>query len=132
MLVVLMGVLRDGDQKQLPAPAAAKRIFSAMFSPVVMLLLGGFTIAAALSKHDVARMMASRVLANAAENSKKLLLACIFVATFLSMWISNVAAPVLCYSLIQVSFPHFSSNKLTRCCSQFYEHFLVNPLMRGV
>ena len=29
------------------------------------------------------------------------LLACMFVATFASMWISNVAAPVLCFGLVQ-------------------------------
>jgi hypothetical protein len=34
------------------------------------------------------------------------LLTCMGVAMFASMWISNVAAPVLCFSIIQVSTVH--------------------------
>lgn len=67
-----------------------------------MLLLGGFTIAAALSKYDIARRMALVVLSKAGSKPGMVLLANMFVSMFLSMWISNVASPVLCYSIIQV------------------------------
>ncbi|CAG8484410.1 5880_t:CDS:10 [Diversispora eburnea] len=80
---------------------ATKQIFSAMFSPVIMLLLGGFAIAGALSKYHIAKMMATYVLSKAGTKPSFVLLANMFVATFASMWISNVAAPVLCLSLIQ-------------------------------
>ncbi|CAG8748796.1 19757_t:CDS:2, partial [Racocetra persica] len=83
------------------ATKAAHHIFSAMFSPVIMLLLGGFAIAAALSKYHIAKVMATFLLSKAGTRPSMVLLVNMFVATFLSMWISNVAAPVLCLSLIQ-------------------------------
>lgn len=67
-----------------------------------MLLLGGFTIAAALSKYNIAKMMATFVLSKAGTKPRNVLLTSMGVAMFASMWISNVAAPVLCFSIIQV------------------------------
>jgi phosphate transporter len=114
-LVVILRVLRDPITDhaghvsfvRLDAKAASKRIFSEMFSPVIMLLLGGFTLAAALSKHQIAKNMAGYVLSKAGSQPHHVLLANMFVATFASMWISNVAAPVLCFSLISVRFLQF-------------------------
>lgn len=74
-----------------------------MWTPVIMLLLGGFTIAAALSKHNIAKMMATFVLSKAGTRPRNVLLTSMFVSMFASMWISNVASPVLCFSIIQVS-----------------------------
>ncbi|KAF8935095.1 low-affinity phosphate transporter [Dissophora ornata] len=91
----------DKDHVRLEAQDAAKRIFSLMFSPVIMLLLGGFSIAAAMSKFDIAKAMATVVLSRAGTRPSAVLLANMFVATVASVWISNVAAPVLCFSLIQ-------------------------------
>lgn len=70
-----------------------------MFSPVIMLLLGGFTIAAALSKHYIAKAAANNVLSRVKRPSM-ILLATMLVSTVSSMWISNVAAPSLVFSLI--------------------------------
>ncbi|CAG8652059.1 6414_t:CDS:2, partial [Cetraspora pellucida] len=90
------------SSKKIPiATKTAHHIFSAMFSPVIMLLLGGFAIAAALSKYHIAKVMATFLLSKAGTRPSSVLLVNMFVATFLSMWISNVAAPVLCLSLIQ-------------------------------
>lgn len=66
-----------------------------------MLLLGGFSIAAALSKHYIAKAMATWVLLKVGQKPSNVLLASMFVAMFASMWISNVAAPALCFSLLQ-------------------------------
>ncbi|KAJ2161206.1 low-affinity phosphate transporter [Coemansia sp. RSA 552] len=103
LLTVMLGVMRSPAKSHahLGAGDAAKAVFSAMFSPVIMLLLGGFALAAALSKHDVARIVASWILSKAGTNPRTVLLANMLVATFASMWISNVAAPVLCFSLIR-------------------------------
>lgn len=104
-LLITMGVLvshENGKEGQpLPADAAAKMIFSKMFASVIMLLLGGFTIAAALSKYHIAKRGATVILSKAGTRSRNILLAIMGVATFSSMWISNVAAPVLCYSVIE-------------------------------
>jgi phosphate transporter len=105
LLVVLLQVMRsdDGHDTRLSAPDATKHVFAQMFSPVIMLLLGGFAIAGALSKYGIAKSMATYVLAKAGTRPSRVLLMNMFVATIASMWISNVAAPVLCFSLIQVS-----------------------------
>ncbi|KAF2460362.1 putative plasma membrane phosphate transporter Pho87 [Lineolata rhizophorae] len=102
-LVVVLQVVRSPDPPHRPLGAkdAANFIFSAMWTPVIMLLLGGFTIAAALSKYNIAKMMATFVLSKAGTRPRTVLLTSMFVATFASMWISNVAAPVLCFSIIQ-------------------------------
>lgn len=77
-----------------------------------MLLLGGFTIAAALSKFHIAKMMATFVLSKAGTRPRTVLITNMFVAMILSMWISNVASPVLCFSIIQV---RLSSPERSRC-----------------
>jgi di/tricarboxylate transporter len=71
-----------------------------MFSSVIMLLLGGFAIAAALSKHYIAKAFAASILSKITK-PRAIILASMFVASFVSMWISNVAAPVLCFSLVR-------------------------------
>jgi phosphate transporter len=101
-LVVVLGVLRnEKDDSRLPANDATKFIFSVMFSPTIMLLIGGFTIAAGLSRTRIDHMAASRILTSAGGNPSFVLLVLMFVATFASMWISNVAAPTLCYALVR-------------------------------
>ncbi|KAI9716745.1 MAG: low-affinity phosphate transporter [Chrysothrix sp. TS-e1954] len=102
-LVVILRVVRTDARPhdRLDSKQAASYIFSAMWTPVIMLLLGGFTIAAALSKHNIAKMMATFVLSKAGTRPRNVLLTTMFVSMFSSMWISNVAAPVLCYSIIQ-------------------------------
>ncbi|KAL4751238.1 hypothetical protein BDW72DRAFT_203208 [Aspergillus terricola var. indicus] len=102
-LVVLLGIMKSDEKpyKRLGPKEATSVAFGAMWTPVIMLLLGGFTIAAALSKYDIARRMALFVLSKAGSNHRIVLLTNMFVSMFLSMWISNVASPVLCYSIIQ-------------------------------
>ena len=103
-LVVILRILRSDEKpyKRLGPEEATSAVFASMWTPVIILLLGGFTIAAALSKHDVARRMATLVLSKAGTKPHVVLLTNMFVSMFLSMWISNVASPVLCYSIIQV------------------------------
>jgi di/tricarboxylate transporter len=103
-LCVVLRVVRSDDEphRRLDSKHAAGYIFSAMWSPVIMLLLGGFTIAAALSKYDIAKRIATFVLSKAGTRPRTVLVTNMFVAAFASMWISNVAAPVLCFSLMSV------------------------------
>ena len=101
---MVLRVLRTDERPhyRLQTKAAASAVFSAMWTPVIMLLLGGFTIAAALSKYNIAKMMATFVLSKAGTRPRNVLVTSMFVSMFASMWISNVASPVLCYSIIQV------------------------------
>ncbi|KAK7203108.1 SPX domain-containing protein [Myxozyma melibiosi] len=103
LLVVVFRAVRSDDMEheRLSAPDATKYIFASMWTPVIMLLLGGFAIASALSKYNIAKVIATWVLSNAGTKPRNVLLMTMFVAMFLSMWISNVASPVLCLSIIQ-------------------------------
>ncbi|KXS13241.1 SPX-domain-containing protein [Gonapodya prolifera JEL478] len=100
-LAKLNNTLSSGSWSRLTAVQSAKKVFSDMFSPTIMLLLGGFALAAALSKHGVAKLVASYVLRKAGTRPNRVVLAVMIVSAFLSMWISNVAAPVLCFGLVQ-------------------------------
>jgi anion transporter len=99
-LIVPLNIMRNADGTSMTAKAAAKATFSAMFSGTIMMLLGGFALAAALSKYGIAKAFASHILSRAGTRPLWVLLAIMFVSGFLSMFISNVATPVLCFSLI--------------------------------
>ncbi|KZO91147.1 Sodium/sulfate symporter [Calocera viscosa TUFC12733] len=103
LLVVFLRVIKasDGSGQRLSAVDATKYIFSVMFSPTIMLLIGGFTIASALSKSNIDRLLVTRLLSLAGTRPSIVILSFMSVACFASMWISNVAAPTLCYSLIR-------------------------------
>ncbi|ROT40231.1 SPX-domain-containing protein [Sodiomyces alkalinus F11] len=103
-LCVILRVIRSDDEphaRRLGAKEATTYVFAAMWTPVIMLLLGGFTLAAALSKCSVDKRLATLVLSKAGTTPRTVLVANMFVAAFASMLISNVAAPVLCFSIIE-------------------------------
>ena len=106
-LLVTLRVIRNEDDERLSTPDATKYviyeplhelfvhdlfrwIFSVMFSPTIMLLIGGFTIAAALSKTNIDRVLITRVLSLAGTRPSTVLLAFMGVACFASMWIRYV------------------------------------------
>ncbi|KAG6901962.1 hypothetical protein C0995_006191 [Termitomyces sp. Mi166 len=97
-------VIRSDAGNVLSRPAAtqiARWVFSIMFSPTIMLLIGGFTISSALSKTNIDRVLITKVLSLAGTRPSTVLLAFMGVSCFASMWISNVAAPTLCFTLIR-------------------------------
>ncbi|KAI6035716.1 SPX domain-containing protein [Pisolithus marmoratus] len=100
-LLVLLRVVKADDGTVMMAPEATKWIFSVMFSPTIMLLVGGFTISSALSKTNIDRILITRLLSLAGSDPNTVILAFMGVSCFASMWISNVAAPTLCFTLIR-------------------------------
>lgn len=100
-LLVLFKVIKADDGAVMTAPEATKWIFSVMFSPTIMLLVGGFTISSALSKTNIDRILITRLLSLAGSDPNTVILAFMGVSCFASMWISNVAAPTLCFTLIR-------------------------------
>ncbi|KAH6620934.1 SPX domain-containing protein [Chaetomium sp. MPI-SDFR-AT-0129] len=102
-LCVILRVFRDADKphKRLDSKATTAAVFAAMWTPVIMLLLGGFTLAAALSKCGIDKRIATFVLSKAGTRPKTVLIANMGVAAVASMLISNVAAPVLCFGIIE-------------------------------
>ncbi|TFK34530.1 SPX domain-containing protein [Crucibulum laeve] len=103
LLLVLLRIIRDEEGVRLKPHDATKYVFSIMFSPTIMLLIGGFTISSALSKTNIDRVIITRVLALAGTRPSTVLLAFMGVSCFASMWISNVAAPTLCFTLIRLA-----------------------------
>ncbi|GLB44732.1 putative SPX domain containing protein [Lyophyllum shimeji] len=101
LLLVLLQVIRNDQGEVLSRSAATKWVFSNMFPPTIMLLIGGFTISSALSKTNIDRVLVTKVLSLAGSRPSTVLLAFMGVACFASMWISNVAAPTLCFTLIR-------------------------------
>ncbi|TEB31586.1 SPX-domain-containing protein [Coprinellus micaceus] len=93
--------VEPGVYERLSTHAATTYVFSIMFSPTIMLLIGGFTISSALSKTNIDRVIFTRVLYYAGTKPKTVILAFMFVSCFASMLISNVAAPTLCFTLIR-------------------------------
>lgn len=101
-LAVLFRVVKDDDTGAvMSAASASSYLFGKMWSSTIMVLLAGFTLAAALSKYNIAKVSASYILSIAGSRPRNLLIVVMAVVFFLSIWISNVAAPVLTYSLIQ-------------------------------
>ncbi|KAL2261200.1 hypothetical protein VTK26DRAFT_4582 [Humicola hyalothermophila] len=102
-LCVVLQVFRDKDEPytRLGSKEATAAVFAAMWTPVIMLLLGGFTLAAALSKCSIDKRIATFVLSKAGTRPKTVLIANMAVAAVASMLISNVAAPVLCFGIIE-------------------------------
>jgi len=102
-LCVLLNVVRADDppHKRLNSKEATAYVFAAMWTPVIMLLLGGFSVAAALSKCTIDKRIATFVLSKAGTRPSTVIIANMFVAAFASMLVSNVAAPVLCFSIIE-------------------------------
>ncbi|KAF5326950.1 hypothetical protein D9619_005042 [Psilocybe cf. subviscida] len=101
LLLVLFRVVRNADGVAMSTADATKYVFSIMFSPTIMLLIGGFTISSALSKTNIDRVLITRVLSLAGTRPRTVLLTFMGVSCFASMWISNVAAPTLCFTLIR-------------------------------
>lgn len=63
--------------------------------------MGSFAIAQALQKYSLSQMISSSVLSYAGSDPKSVILSMMILAIFLSMWISNVAAAVICTTSIK-------------------------------
>lgn len=101
LLIVCLNVLKNTDGSVMDTVDSSKFILSSMWNSVILLLLGGFTLAASLSKYHIAKVISTYILSRAGTSPSIVLLTIMGVALFASMWVSNVAAPVLCFSLIQ-------------------------------
>lgn len=99
MLTVVLRVFLDKKARVMSASEAAHEALSSMGSPVIMLILGGYTIAAALSKYAIDKSIAVAVLSRT-RRPHEVLMILMMLALLLSMVVSNVAAPVLLIGII--------------------------------
>lgn len=70
-------------------------VFAAYFDPVVVLLLGGFFLGVALTRHGLDVALANRVLHRAGRRPSTVLLAVMVATAVFSMWISNTASTAI-------------------------------------
>lgn len=70
-------------------------VFAQYFDPVIVLLLGGFVIAVAMSKHKLDEYLAYKILRRAGSRPRIVVLGLIATTSFISMWISNSAAAAI-------------------------------------
>jgi sodium-dependent dicarboxylate transporter 2/3/5 len=83
LVLPLLGV---GDVEAAAAPYA---------NPIIFLFLGGFFLAAAMERWGLHRRIACGILAVVGTDARRVVLAFMLAAAFLSMWISNTAAAVM-------------------------------------
>lgn len=72
-----------------------KSSLSGFAHPTIFLFLGGFALAAAMSKYGIDRWLASRVMALARGNALTAAFLLILATSLISMWISNTATAVM-------------------------------------
>lgn len=101
-LVCFMSVLKDTTdaKKILPANLAAAFVLDHIFNHTTMLLLGGYTISSAFSRCQLELRLASYLQIYLGQHPRLFILAVMLLGLFLSMWISNHTAPILCATII--------------------------------
>ncbi|KAG5421870.1 PHO87 [Candida metapsilosis] len=102
LLVVTCKICKvDGSDEPMTSPDAASYILGTMWNSTIMILLGGFTLAAALSKYNLAKILSSWILAAAGTKPRNIILANMIISMVLSIFLSNTAAPVIALSLVR-------------------------------
>ncbi|RQM27129.1 hypothetical protein B5M09_006151, partial [Aphanomyces astaci] len=82
----------------IPGESAAKEVTSLLVNHTTILIMGGFSISAALSKCQIELYIAAFLQRRFKKSPRLFLLAIMLMGLFLSMWINNHTAPVLCVS----------------------------------
>lgn len=72
-----------------------KDVFAQYFDPVIVLLLGGFVIAVAISKYGLDEYIAYKIISRAGSKPTTVIFALIATSTLISMWISNSATAAI-------------------------------------
>lgn len=113
---VLLGCFLDSSGNPLNPHDAALQVFAAMGSSTLMLIVSVYATHAALSKYEVDKVIATKILARVRQPDGVLLVLMV-LAVILSMFVSNVATPVLLNSVVLPVFHSLptSARPLVRC-----------------
>jgi phosphate transporter len=100
--VTILGVLKDAKDptKPMSSDLAASFVLNHIFNHTTMLLLGGYTISTAFSRCQLELRFASWLQEQLGGRPLLFILAVMFLGLFLSMWINNHTAPILCATVI--------------------------------
>eukprot|EP00177_Eucheuma_denticulatum_P006055 GFKZ01011042.1.p1 GENE.GFKZ01011042.1~~GFKZ01011042.1.p1 ORF type:complete len:809 (+),score=112.16 GFKZ01011042.1:133-2559(+) len=117
-LMILCHVFLDSEGKPLEPDKASSQVFEALSSPTLLLIICVYALGAALSKFELDKFVANRILTRI-RKPHYLLLAAMTLAVFVSMFVSNVAAPVLLNSVMMPTIDAMSqtegNRKYVRC-----------------
>ena len=99
---VMLGCFKDplNPSRPMPSPDAANLVMNSVFNHTSMLLLGGFSISAAISRCQVELRIAALLQRHMGSNPRGFILAIMLFSLFLAIWIANHAAPILCSTII--------------------------------
>lgn len=95
---------------------SATDIFQPYFDPVIVLFLGGFTLARGLQKYRIDHRLAHEILKRMGDNPLIFVLGMMLVTAFLSMWMSNTASAAI---MIPISIIVLKENNLFHEQSRF-------------
>lgn len=116
--VILLRVFLDEDGVPLSPQKASETVFMRMSSPTLLLIICVYAMGAALSKFEIDKLIANRILVRI-RKPHFLLAAVMFLAVFTSVFVSNVAAPVLLNSVMMPTIDAMrqsrSNRKYVRC-----------------
>jgi sodium-dependent dicarboxylate transporter 2/3/5 len=101
LLVVVVAPFLAIDLGELAQkPELLNTFFSPLSNPVIILFLGGFMMARALSAHRVDQFIASTVISTIAPRPAILLATVMAITSGLSMWLSNTATTVMMLAVV--------------------------------
>lgn len=83
-------------------PYAPEKVFSQYFDKVVVLVLGGFSLAVAMRRHQLDEYLSHKLLGRFSSSPSLLILGALSVTAAVSLWISNSAAAALAMPIILV------------------------------
>lgn len=124
--VILLRVFLDKEHNPLGPQDASKAVFAKMSSPTLLLIVCVYTLGAALSKFEVDKLAATLILSRLRKPGS-LLCALMFMAVFVSIFVSNVAAPVLLNSVMMPTIDAMGHSEANRA----YVRCLLLGIMIG-
>ncbi len=83
-------------------PYTPDKVFSQYFDKVVVLVLGGFSLAVAMKRHQLDEYLSHKLLGRFSSSPSLLVLGALSVTAAVSLWISNSAAAALAMPIILV------------------------------
>ncbi|CAI5730779.1 unnamed protein product [Hyaloperonospora brassicae] len=113
-LVVFLEILNDKAHPDtlLTARQSAKEVMSMLVNHTTILIMGGYSISAAFAKCQIELYIAAFLQRRFKKSPNLFLLAIMLMGLFLSMWISNHTAPVLCVSVLLPIIRDFPTNSV--------------------
>ena len=78
-----------------------KDFLGAFGSNIIILFMGGFLLSAALTKHQIDRAIAAKVIRPFAKNPMMLMYGVLLISAFFSMWMSNTATAAMMIAILR-------------------------------